>query len=60
MWFCFAVRLVSLAPQLEYKKAAEDLDTALALEPTNKNATKYRAIVAERMEAKEVRPGLVT
>lgn len=41
--------------QLDYEKAAADLDAALTLEPTNKNAAKYRAIVAERMEGKEVR-----
>lgn len=47
MWLVFACKL-------EYEKAAADLDAALALDPTNKNATKYRAIVAERMGEKEV------
>ncbi|KAL8445790.1 hypothetical protein Emed_005346 [Eimeria media] len=41
------------APQLDYEKAVADLDAALALEPNNKNAAKYRAIVAERMGQKD-------
>ena len=50
----FKVDFVSFAPQLEYAKAAADLDAALALEPTNRNAVKYRAIVADRMEGRGV------
>ncbi|OEH74467.1 TPR domain-containing protein [Cyclospora cayetanensis] len=46
-------RGAAYANKLDYEKAAADLDAALALEPANKNAAKYRAIVAERMEGKE-------
>lgn len=46
--------MLVVAAQLEYEKAAADLEAALELEPNNKNAAKYRAIVASRMEAKEV------
>ncbi|KAL8435567.1 hypothetical protein ACSSS7_002412 [Eimeria intestinalis] len=49
-------RGAAYANKLDYEKAVADLDAALALEPTNKNAAKYRAIVAERMGQKDAPP----
>ncbi|KAL8455603.1 hypothetical protein Emag_000598 [Eimeria magna] len=46
-------RGAAYANKLDYEKAVADLDAALALEPNNKNAAKYRAIVAERMGQKD-------
>ncbi|KAL8438825.1 hypothetical protein Efla_003862 [Eimeria flavescens] len=46
-------RGAAYANKLDYEKAVADLDAALALEPNNKNAAKYRAIVAERMGSKD-------
>ncbi|KAL8272374.1 hypothetical protein Esti_003664 [Eimeria stiedai] len=50
-------RGAAYANKLDYQKAVADLDAALALEPNNKNAAKYRAIVAERMSQKDAQPG---